>query len=315
MYADDAGNMFEARAKLQAGLVEIHSHFARFGLTMHVGRDLANGGADSKTEAMYVPPAGGAYEDVDTSPLAVDGGLVPFCKLFKYLGAHLHYTMSCVQDVRLRITKASNAFGALRDTVFCAKNISMRVKAKVYKTLVLSILLYGSECWALRAKEQLDLERFHRRCIRTMCNVTRACQKRHRITSLKLESQLQLESMRHLLSVRALRWFGHVVRMDRGRLPRKMLFGWVNHARRSGGQSLTFGRRIKREVLSMLKRDIVPAEFRRVLTGTGVQGGVVRGPKPDLMQDVVELAGGERARWRKFIHSGARFRPQAAGGT
>ena len=59
----------------------------------------------------------------------------------------------------------------------------------------------------------------------------------------------------------------------------------------------------------------VPADIRRDLTGTGRQGGIARGPEKDLMQEVVELAGGERARWRKFIHSGARFRPQTAGGT
>ena len=57
----------------------------------------------------------------------------------------------------------------------------------------------------------------------------------------------------------------------------------------------------------------VPADIRRDLTGTGLQGGRVRGVKKDLMQEVVRLAG-DRERWRGFIHSGARFRPQAAGG-
>ena len=66
----------------------------------------------------------------------------------------------------------------------------------------------------------------------------------------------------------------------------------------------------------MLRRDIVPTEFRRKLTGTGGRAGVrsVRGPKPDLMQEVVKLAGEDRERWREFIHSGARFRPMAADG-
>ena len=35
----------------------------------------------------------------------------------------------------------------------------------------------------------------------------------------ELASMLKLETVRHYLGVRAFRWFGHVVRMDRARLP------------------------------------------------------------------------------------------------
>ena len=129
-------------------IIRIDAHFKRFGLTMHVGRDLEKGGADSKTEAMYVPPAGSGaaeYDAEDTSPLEVDGGLVPFTKDFTYLGSNLSYTTSCVTDVDRRIAKAAGAFGALRKSVFCSKGISLRVKGKVYMALVVSILqLYST---------------------------------------------------------------------------------------------------------------------------------------------------------------------------
>ena len=94
-----------------------------------------------------------------------------------------------------------------------------------------------------------------------------------------------------------------------------MLFGWVDHARLPNGQTLTFGRRIKREVLDALARvePAVPADVRRDLTGTGIRNGRVRGEKKDLMQEVVRLAG-DRARWRAFIHSGAKFRREKKGG-
>ena len=59
----------------------------------------------------------------------------------------------------------------------------------------------------------------------------------------------------------------------------------------------------------------MPADTRRVLTGTGRTGlRGARGKPPDLMERLVQLAkygvrnnDDPRERWREFIHSGARF--------
>ena len=72
------------------------------------------------------------------------------------------------------------------------------------------------------------------------------------------------------------------------------MFGWVDHVKLSGGQFFSFGRRIKREFIAALKRERpfdVPADTRRVLTGTGRTGlRGARGKPPDLMERLVELA-------------------------
>ena len=49
------------------------------------------------------------------------------------------------------IAQASKAFGALRKSVFLDKNLSLCTKRKVYNACVLSVLLYGAECWTLSA--------------------------------------------------------------------------------------------------------------------------------------------------------------------
>ena len=296
LYADDAGNMFDTREEIERGSVLIFEHFAKFGLSVHVGRDLDNGGADSKTEAMYVPPAGGDYDTEDTSPLHVDGGLIPFTKNFTYLGSKLSFDTSCVTDVNARIAKAAAAFGALRKSVFSAKGIELKVKGKVYMALVVSILLYGSECWALRRKEEVALERFHNDCIRKMCRVSRWKQHVHHLKSSELRAQLGLRTMRHYISVRVLRWAGHVVRMDRERLPRKLLFSWVDRPRKSGGQPLTFGRRVERTVKAAL--EVAEPQVRRTIVGTGIVGGRIRQPGIGWINFAKE-----RTEWRKFIYN------------
>ena len=250
LYADDAGVLFESREELSEGLRHIHEHFHRFGLTMHVGRD----GSKSKTECMYYAGKGN-HIDVDLSDIIVtnDGGYVTFCDRFPYLGSRFTTSLRAGEDVKYRIQKAAGAFGALK-CIFKDRKISVKAKTKVYMALILGVLLYGGESWALLKRDQDNMERFHRRCMRTICNMSRRKQWKQHITSKELEQALNMQSLEHYLQVRVLRWAGHVVRMDYSRMPRKLLFGWVNNKRPRGRTLLTFGHRVKRVVKKALDK-------------------------------------------------------------
>ena len=303
LYADDAGNLFETRAKLHEGLRKIFAHFKRFGLTMHVGRN----GAASKTEAMFFPGAGHSYEDGDTSPMEVDGGTVTFTKSFVYLGSTLASSLTSNPDLEARLSKASQVFGALRGPVFATRDISLRTKAKVYRGLVLSVLLYGSECWAPLARDKAKLERFHRRCVRTMTGTSRRKQWKRHITSINLENRMGLESLEYYLRTRTLRWVGHLVRMPYERLPRKLLFSWIRHPRKSGGQTLTYGRHVN--TLLRQATQLAPPDVRYDLTPGGAAGWAELPNAPPPM-GWIELAH-DRTRWRQLAKAGQRFKPKA----
>ena len=75
-------------------------------------------------------------------------------------------------DVNRRITQASKAFGALRKSVFMDKDLQVVTKRKVYQACVLSVLLYGSECWKPLKKQLKRLDPFHNRCVRTILGIT-----------------------------------------------------------------------------------------------------------------------------------------------
>ena len=55
----------------------------------------------------------------------------------------------CVCDVERRKLKNPKLFGALKKPDFRDKNLTLNTKRKVYQACVLSILLYGTECWIL----------------------------------------------------------------------------------------------------------------------------------------------------------------------
>ena len=136
----------------------------------------------------------------------------------------------------------------MRKTVFGSKDILYEVKAKIYNALILSTLLYGSKCWTLSAKDRHRLQLFHRRCVRIMCRVTLRMSYKNRISTKELLQRLNLKSMNFYINKRCLRWVGHLLRMDKHRLPLQMFFAKLPNKRKRGGQQLSYARRVRQEI-------------------------------------------------------------------
>lgn len=244
-YADDTAVLFTSRECLELSTPLMIEHFARFGMSIHVG----NQTKPSKSEVLFVSAPQTMYANPDTYDAADmsnielgNGSFMPVVSEFRYLGTML--TRDCRDDVDVakRIEAAGGAFGALRKCIFASSSISFAAKRAVYATLVLSILLYGSESWCVTEKLYNQLRTFHHRCIRAMCRVTRKHTRNHRISTLELLRRTGLSSIDVYVTRRQLRWAGHVARMDFSRLPRKMLSSWVRSKRPRGAPQYTYGR-------------------------------------------------------------------------
>jgi hypothetical protein len=242
LFADDCAVFFNTRADLIIGANYLNQHLLSFGLQMHIGR----GDVASKTEAMHFPAPHSQLNDADKADFDVADGFISFTDDFRYLGSTIHESLTSDADVDARIRKATAAFGALRDCFFANKRISAKDKGKGYTVLVLTILLYGSECWCLREDLFNRLRVFHNRCVRSMCRVTMRHVIRHHISDSDLRDRVGLEPLDHYYNTRLLRWAGHVARMPMTRTPRKLLTGWVKHKRPRGAPSMTFGRTLNK---------------------------------------------------------------------
>jgi len=55
--------------------------------------------------------------------------------------------------------------------ILTARRVSLKLKGKVYRTCVQSVMVYGSETWAMKAEDMQRLERTERMMIRWMCGV------------------------------------------------------------------------------------------------------------------------------------------------
>lgn len=252
-YADDTAVLFESRESLDVGVPQLIEHFARFGMEVHTGNTLLD--KKSKSEILFCPKPLQLYHDpethdnADVSPVDLgDGEFIPIVSKFVYLGTVLAHDCSDKIDIENRIDKAGNAFGALRDCLFSSTQVTYAAKCLVYRALILSILLYGSESWCLTEALFRQLRNFHARCVRAMCRVTRRHTRTHRISTADLLMRLGLSSVDTYITRHQLRWAGHVSRMDYRRLPRKMLSGWVRSKRPRGAPHFTYGRALRKSL-------------------------------------------------------------------
>ena len=123
-----------------------------------------------KTKLMVV---GQAVHAEDRAPIQVGDGEVECVDEFIYLGSIISSNGQIDAEVDRRIANASKAFAALRPAVFNDRNLSVNTKRQVYQACVLSVLLYGSECWTLLCRHHNRLNAFHHRCVRNILGITR----------------------------------------------------------------------------------------------------------------------------------------------
>ena len=52
-------------------------------------------------------------------------------------------------------------------------------------------------------------------------------------------------SLEHYLASRTLLWAGHVARMHKSRLPKRLMLSWIPEPRVAGGQEMAYGRSLR----------------------------------------------------------------------
>ena len=131
-----------------------------------------------------------------------------------------------------RIAKASRAFGVLRKAVFLDRNLTLCTKRKIYQACVLSVLMYGAECWTPLRRHVKKLNTFHHRCIRAILGVSNKQQWTEKITMAELRRRFgDKETVGEKIQRRRLEWLGHLARMPEHRVPKSVLFGWLPQPR------------------------------------------------------------------------------------
>ena len=159
-FADDSTLFATSRSGLERAAVTFDEVASEFGLTVSL----------SKTKFMVI---GRDISDADPAPVCVGSNQIECVTEFRYLGSMIDTSGRCSIDISSRIAAASRAFGSLRQPVFNNHHLSVRTKKNIFNACVVTILLYGAECWVLLQADIRRLSTFYMQCLRTVLGITR----------------------------------------------------------------------------------------------------------------------------------------------
>ena len=149
---------------------------------------------------------------------------------YTYLGVNVGETNLQEIEINNRIAKYNSNVGLmyplLRDV-----NIPRDCKITIYHTILKPILLYGSEVWSLTTRTESKLQAAEMRVLRTIKGVTR----KDRIRNTTIRAELQVPPLLEEIERNRLRWYGHVMRMDDNKKPKRYLM-WKPEGKRPAGR-------------------------------------------------------------------------------
>ena len=135
------------------------------------------------------------------------------------------------------VAVANSAFQQLRRAnIWSSRALTLSVKMQFYQCIVMSVLLYSGETWAVVKQHISPLAVFQMNCLRRICGISL----RNQVLNVVILNRCNTLSVESQLQGKRLRWLGHVFRMPNNRLPKKLLFGEVKGLRPPGRPRSSF---------------------------------------------------------------------------
>ena len=125
----------------------------------------------------------------------VDGNKLNSVLEFTCLGSTISNNGCFEDEIQRRMAKASASFGRLRQRLRNNHHVSMLVKGKMYRAIVLSTLLYGVEAWTVYRRQMKKLHAFMMRHLLSIMRITWM----DKVTNKEILERIGLPSMEDLL--------------------------------------------------------------------------------------------------------------------
>ena len=104
--------------------------------------------------------------------IQLQGETVKIVKTFTYLGSMLAEDGELDAAVTHRVQRGWTNWKRVSG-VLCDRRMNVKIKGKVYRTVVRPALMYGTETWALKNVQEKKLEIAEMTMLRWMCGVTK----------------------------------------------------------------------------------------------------------------------------------------------
>ncbi|XP_025203119.1 uncharacterized protein LOC112600160 [Melanaphis sacchari] len=196
-YADDIVLMEESQDRLKILFSRLHKAASKVGLCVN----------EEKTEYMFLSRLP-FYQSIK-----IDQYEFKRVEQFKYLGSILSEKNNIAFEVAARIQAGNKCYYGLTK-VLSSRAVSRRLKEQLYTSLILSVVLYGSETWPLRKMDKQRFMVFERKVLQKIYGPVKdeITEEWRRRKNSELETSYSSSDIVEGIRSRRLRWAGHAWR-------------------------------------------------------------------------------------------------------
>ena len=194
VFADDAVILAESLEVLVLALETLHEETKPLGLQV----------SWTKTKVQVF---GGLLDETVQSVHAC-GEDIEILETFAYLGSVVHNSGGSRHEVLRRIGLAHGVMDSLNVSIWRCRYLCRRTKIRLFKSLVLPVLLYGCETWTLNSDLKRRIDAFGNKCLRRIMG--------YRwfdfVSNQRLLRETDSRPITCIVRERQLRLYGHVAR-------------------------------------------------------------------------------------------------------
>ena len=157
MYADDMALVAESRSEMQHMVKVLDKACEQWGMCISV----------DKTKILAV-----GEQETEHPSIILQDQVIEKVESFPYLGSEIGWSTVVEKEVAVRVKKASTVYQILRRKIFRSRYLSKATEARVFRTMVMPVLLYSTETWPVTQKDIRKLTTFQMRCLRDILGLT-----------------------------------------------------------------------------------------------------------------------------------------------
>ena len=223
-FADDIALLSSNRQQIQTKTDRVNNIAGSTGLKINT----------SKTQVTRINPT-------SNTPVTLNGKDLEEVDSFIYLGATVSKSGGAADDMKRRLGLARIAFNKL-SKIWKDSHIGRKTK-KIFRSNVVSVLLFGSETWKVTKGDEKRLDVLLHSCLRRIFKIYWP----EKISNISLRERAEMNKISVLVKVRRWTWIGHILRKDTNNNCRTALT-WTPEGRRKRGRPKeTWRRTVERE--------------------------------------------------------------------